>query len=43
MAANSFQLQDFDRAKNKIKEIFGVIEGYIRDTDTYLKSRYKEN
>jgi hypothetical protein len=43
MAANSFQLQDFVIAKEKINEIFVGIEVYIRDTVTYMQSKYKGN
>jgi hypothetical protein len=40
---DSFPLQDFVRAKEKINEIFVEIEDYVRDTVTYMQSKYKGN
>ena len=38
---DSFPLQDFVRAKEKINEIFVEMEDYVRDTVTCLQSKYK--
>jgi len=37
----SSPLQIFVGAKKKINDIFVVIEDYVRDTVTYMQSKYK--
>jgi len=38
---DSYPLQDFVIAKKKIDDIFMEIEDYVRDTVTYMQSKYK--
>jgi mitofusin len=39
--SDSSPLQIFVRAKKKINDIFVEIEDYVRDTVTYMQSKYK--
>jgi mitofusin len=39
---DSSPLQDFVRAKKNINDIFVEIEDYVRDTVTFMESKYKE-
>ena len=39
--SDSLPLQDFVSAKKKINDIFMKIEDYVRDTVTYMQSKYK--
>jgi len=39
--SDSSPLQIFVRAKKKVNDIFVEIEDYVRDTVTYMQSKYK--
>jgi mitofusin len=41
--SDSSSIQIFARAKKKINDIFVEIEDYVRDTVTYMQSKYNGN